>query len=386
MSDFRSAASGTRPLTYCTNVHAAANLDAFERVLREIVAPLLERRLGRNAPLLLGAWWPRDIVDELAVRSERREQHARVLDELGLIPASLNVFPAGRFHGPGVKESVYEPDWSTTERLEYTLRAAEVCAEFLTHARADRAVLSSVPLGFRGQMRERAPTVDHVHNVFRAALALDELHERTGVEVILALEPEPWCMLESIAEAIAWFDDVALPFAAGQGNEAAMRKHVGVCLDLCHAAVVGEDPIECLRRLARAGIRVGKVQLSSALVARGVRGHEALATQYRDPVYLHQTFEATGRVGPFVDLDAEVFGAASPVDTDVFLCHYHMPLHWRGDAMVETTQDMVIAFLQAIVAEPDLLDASVPLEVETYTNPKIEDELAFVVDTLQGAI
>ncbi len=244
--------------------------------------------------------------------------------------------------------------------------------------------MSTVPLGFRGQGRDAAPSCDHVENIFRAALALDELHARSGVDIVLALEPEPWCLLETMAEAVAWFEDFALPFAASHGNEAAMRRHIGLCLDLCHAFVVGEDPVACLRDAQRCGLRVGKVQLSSALAARGSKGCDGLRRRFRDPVYLHQTFEANGRVGPFVDIEDQGFLGLNPLEADVFRCHYHVPLHWHGDADVDTSHDVVVQFLEAIEAEPSLLPEGVPLEVETYTNPQIVEELAFVVERLLG--
>ena len=45
----------------------------------------------------------------------------------------------------------------------------------------------------------------------------------------------------------------------------ALRDHLGVCLDLCHAAVEFEQPAECVRRLEQSGIRVLKMQISAGL-------------------------------------------------------------------------------------------------------------------------
>ena len=66
------------------------------------------------------------------------------------------------------------------------------------------------------------------------------------------------------------------------------RRHIGVCYDTAHAAVAFEDPAEGLRRLARAGVRIGKVHLSSAM--RLAPTDEALEQlePFGDEVYLHQ--------------------------------------------------------------------------------------------------
>ena len=47
--------------------------------------------------------------------------------------------------------------------------------------------------------------------------------------------------------------------------EDALRQHLGVCLDACHAAVEFEDPDDVLSTLRNAGIRILKIQLSAGL-------------------------------------------------------------------------------------------------------------------------
>jgi sugar phosphate isomerase/epimerase len=365
--------SGRHPLSYCSNVHPATSLDQSEAVLRDQVAPCLRENLGAG-PLLLGAWWPQDLVFALDGDEGRLRAHGELLDELGLLPASLNVFPQGRFHGAGVKESVYTPDWRSEERLGYTIAAARVQAALLAERGVRFGALSTVPLGFRGRQRDARPEAEHLRMVFRAAQALSRLADDTGVQLVLAIEPEPWCVLETVAEAAAWLGDELAGFAAAQGDEAAVRRHVGLCLDLCHAAVMGEDPVAALELCRRSGLRVPKVQLSSALHARGPRGY-ARALEYAEPVYLHQMREqGGGRV--FVDLEESAARAHVPVQDEEWRVHFHVPLHWAGDEELGSTQGEVLRFVDAIRAGQ--LEAGTLLEVETYTNPSIAEELAFI--------
>ena len=379
-------ADGRHPVTYCSNVHPAQDLDEAERVLRRSVAPTLRGSLG-SSQLCAGLWWPQDVVRDLE-ESSRLRCHRDLLIELGLVPLSLNVFPIGRFHDARVKEAVYEPDWSSEERLAYTLAAGRCLAELLRDSAHDSAVLSTVPLGFRGLQREHRPSSEHLRNVFRLACAWEKLREETGVWLTLAIEPEPWCMLESIEEMLRWWVDEALPFAAAQGNEAALRRHVGLCLDLCHAAVVGEDPLEALDLCLRTGLRIGKVQLSAAPVAPD---HEALASliAWDEPVYLHQTWarardsrDPSERPGPWLDLsDPELAREASDSSGAVeYVSHFHVPLHWAGENGLRSTQNEVEAFLDAVRA--GALPEGTVLEVETYTNPEIAEEVAWAVQRL----
>ena len=48
-------------------------------------------------------------------------------------------------------------------------------------------------------------------------------------------------------------------------DEEIVRRHIRVCHDICHAAVMFEDQEEVLRKYAAAGIQVGKIQVSAAL-------------------------------------------------------------------------------------------------------------------------
>ncbi|MDP6424604.1 MAG: metabolite traffic protein EboE [Planctomycetota bacterium] len=373
-------ATGRHPLTYCTNVHPADDLAAAEAVYRELAAPALRNALGEG-PICLGAWWPADVARALAGDEARLRAHGDLLVELGLVPMSLNVFPLQRFHGDGVKASVYDPSWEDETRLEVTINAATAMAVLLERAGIDHGVLSTLPLGFRGADRTGRPTKAHARNVFCAALALERLRDERGVHLVLALEPEPWCVLETISETVTWIADEALAVAARNGNEAAVRRHVGVCIDLCHAAVVGEDPVVGVELCSSANVRVGKVQISAALVGRGPAGRDALVA-FDEPVYLHQAFARDARVGPFVDLSEPALRDAELPDDCELVSHFHVPIHEARMGELTTTHPQVTAFLDAVAN--DVLPVGVPLEVETYTNPQIADEVAFAANYLLG--
>ncbi|PIE22315.1 MAG: hypothetical protein CSA62_12945 [Planctomycetota bacterium] len=331
-----------------------------------------------EGPALLAAWWPEDLVRELAGEETKFRSHRDLLVKLDLVPASLNIFPQGRFHGARVKEQVYLPDWRDEERLAYTLAAAELQARILAEFEVDRGALSTVPLGFRGLDRRARPEPEHVQMLFRAALGLEQLEARSGVHLVLAIEPEPWCLLESVGETVAWIEDALRAYAATQGNEAVVRRHIGLCLDLCHAAVLGEDPVEALEFCKRSQVVIPKVQLSSALHARGKKGY-ARVLERDEPVYLHQ-MRAVDASRAFVDLGCAEARAYEPGSAEEWRVHFHVPLKWQGDAELGSTQDEVLRFVD--VVRGGGLAPGTLMEVETYTNPAIADELFFMVERL----
>ena len=371
-------ASGSTPLSYCTNVHPAQGLDEVERVYREISTPLLRRCLGEG-DVLLGAWWPRDMVREFVEDPARLEAHGDLCEESGLRPFSLNLFPMGRFHGDAVKEAVYLPDWADDERLVHTLDAARCLATLASRLDMPLGVMSTLPLGFRGRDRSARPGEVHRQNLFRVAQVLARIEEETGVHLELAIEPEPWCLLESVGETLTWLDDELAALAASQGSEGIVRHHIGVCLDLCHAAVMGEDAVQAHVAIERRGWRVSKVQLSSCLRARGSEGLLQLLA-FDEPVYLHQCRLAGEPARTFVDLSDRDLAGLQLESEDVVYSHFHVPLHDAGTEPLTTTQDLVRGYLDFVGT--GALRAGTPLEVETYTNPAIEEELRWTVGEL----
>ncbi len=375
-------AGGKFPLTYCANAHPAQSLEESERVLREVVGPVLRNCLGQG-PLCFGAWWPQEVVAELSAGGSKGDTlvaHRDLCLDLGLVPRSLNAFPMARFHGEPVKQRVYEPAWDNPGRLTYTLACAGLQAEFLQAFGISSGVISSLPLGFKGRDRGAHPRPEHQANIVRLALGLAALKEKTGVLIQVALEPEPWCLLETLGDTLAWLEEEASPAAARVGAEPALRRHVGICLDLCHAAVVGEDPIQGLRSALSHGWHVPKIQLSSALVARDDAGVRTLLAG-AEPVYLHQTWLSSGRLGPFLDLDDSKLATLILQAGEELRSHFHTPVHLDRQGALFTTQDQVLDFLR-LVRGGEVPGGTV-LEIETYTTPRMEDELLFVLKALE---
>src|SRR5207237_2709278 len=108
----------------------------------------------------------------------------------------------------------------------------------------------------------------------------------------ICLEPEPGCTLESAADVVRFFEG---PLAAAARelhvSEEVVRRHLGVCWDTCHHAVIFEPPEKVAARYREADITVGKMQVSSALALPDPRDLEARARflAFDEPRYLHQT-------------------------------------------------------------------------------------------------
>ena len=107
----------------------------------------------------------------------------------------------------------------------------------------------------------------------------------------MAIEPEPFCLLETTPETIQFFE-ILWDTADKAGIGGLVRQHIGVCYDVCHQAVEFEDADTAIRELAMADIRINKVQISCAIELdkpSDDKARQALAT-FAEQRYLHQTF------------------------------------------------------------------------------------------------
>jgi sugar phosphate isomerase/epimerase len=347
-------------LTYCGNVHAAPDLPSLLAALHEHAAPVARSARAAGRTFGLGAWWPEPLVAQLANDAAARASLADALRALDLPLWTLNVFPYEGFHDAVVKTAVYRPDWGHEDRLQYTRRCAEVGAALVQSG--SELPLSTLPLGYRAPGEAPADLRRMARNLARCASAFAAIEDRTGVRCVLAIEPEPDCLLETVAATAAFlerwlFDEGAWTTVP----EAVLRRHLGVCVDLCHLAVVGEDPLAALRDLHRRGIAVPKIQVSACLEARDASALDRLLA-FAEPRYLHQTAAANGLRA--LDLPDVAARRAEFAKAGVVRSHYHVPLFWDAPGAFGSTQAEVARVLRALARSPEPLPL---LEVETYT-------------------
>lgn len=350
-------------LCYATNVHPAEDLAGIARMIDGPAAAVREA-VSPGGMLGLGLWLPAAAAETLASSPDAAAATRARLAARGLSVATVNAFPAGGFHGARVKERAYLPPWGDPARLEYTRDAARAAARLLAPGAV--CALSTLPGTWKGWSDDPADRRTLARGLAEAARFLAGLADGTGVRLVLAPEPEPGCTLETTEGTVDfWHRDLA----AALGREAdRLLPHLGICVDLCHLAVAGEDPAESIRTLRRAGIPVPKVQLSAALEivapASDPAAVEALR-RFDEPRWLHQA-GARDRFGVghrAFDLPALFADLPAWLRHPRWRVHFHAPIHREEVAGVRTTRDLVAPAIRAA------LEADGPppvLEVETY--------------------
>jgi sugar phosphate isomerase/epimerase len=335
-------------VSYCTNVHPAEDLPGVLAQLDRYAEPV--RRLVGVDVLGLGLWLPAVLARELAASPELRAKLRSELDARGLEVYTLNAFPYGGFHDEVVKRNVYRPEWTDNARLRYTVDCATVLADLLPDS-ASYGSISTLPLAWR------TPWTAEDDDTATAAIAeltgvLDGMAAANGRPIRLAVEPEPGCVLDTVADAVRWLAPRVDP------------RYVGLCLDTCHLAVSFADPAETVASIYRAGLDVVKVQASAALQVEepGSDPARLALADFTEPRYLHQVRERSS--GAVLAADDLPEALAELPGRDVWRVHFHVPLHARPAAPLSATTDVLRAAVTALMSTVDVMPH---VEVETYT-------------------
>ena len=388
-------------LTYCSNIHPGeswaevrANIERYFPAVRDRVAP--ETLFGVG--LRLSARAARELGEGNALAEFRS-----LLTRNNLYVFTINGFPYGTFHGTRVKEEVYLPDWRDEERLRYTDELAELLVQLLPDG--VEGSISTVPGAFKPAMQAGGADVEKIaDNMLQHVAKLVDIKRRSGRHIALSIEPEPFCFLETIDESVGFFQQHLFSADAvrrvceltgldDKAAAAALREHVGLCLDLCHAAVEFEDAAACVRKLQEAGIRVTKLQISAGLRLPELTPKAVNALkQFDDPVYLHQVVEqGPDGIKRYADLPEALATATGKADGREWRVHCHVPIFMDDLGEFSSTR----SFISEVLAIHKRNPVSAHLEVETYTwnalpehlraggmELAIARELSWVMDTL----
>ena len=191
-------------LTYSTLVHPGDTWDDMWNSLITYV-PRVKERVAPREPFGISLRLSNSSAETLVHDKSKREQLKKFLGDNDMYLYTVNAFPYGPFKGRMVKEDVYEPDWSTDERTQYTMNVAEILGDVAPPGTSPS--IQSAPLAFKPRVTGPDMVARFTEHVMRVAARLVDIRERTGRTVGLALEPEPFCFLETTDETVDYFTD-----------------------------------------------------------------------------------------------------------------------------------------------------------------------------------
>lgn len=391
----RVSENGRYHLTYCLNVHPGISWQDVMRNIEVHVLPL-KQRFSPDRPFGVGLRLAGEASSELLLGDRLSEFH-EYLDQHGLYVFTMNGFPYGPFHGQTVKAEVHAPDWREDERAAYTLRLIQILAELLPDG-IDGGI-STNPFGYKPfiDVADRGTWLLFTERMVLMAERLARVREADGKFIHLDIEPEPDGVLGDCSELATFYEDWLLPLGVPLLSERLgadpvrareiMLDHIRVCFDTCHVGVGYEDPREVLDRFDTLGIKVGKIQVSSALKLRlgddaAERASQADALRpFDEPVYLHQVIQqnADGSMTRYPDLPEALPHIGDP-KAEEWRVHFHVPIFLDRFGAFESTQDTIIDTFE-LLRERQFTGH---LEIETYTWDVLPPELKQDIQTSIG--
>jgi hypothetical protein len=355
-------------LAYCTNVHHGQNwpetfgsLEKYALAVRNRVCP--DRRFAIG--LRLGSQAAMELAD-----GQTLLEFQRWLEKNDCYIFTINGFPYGQFHGAPVKEKVYLPDWTSSDRLDYTNLLFDLLVKLLPDGVAGS--VSTLPGGFKQFIQTETQINAIRQNLWRCVEYIARLSEHTGKQLHLGLEPEPLCLLENSAETISFLAKIR----DEHRNDSRLQEFLGVNYDCCHFAVEFEEPQNALAAFEKAGVRISKIHLSSALKTAATPDALAALKKFSDDVYLHQVVarDPDGQFQFFRDLP-DALNSKLDVQNSRFpewRIHFHVPLHAPAVQPFQNTNDHLTGVLDWFEKNPN---ACSHLEMETYTWEVLPPEL-----------
>ena len=362
-------------LSYCSNIHPGEDWEQTYHSLKTYL-PKIKKEVAPESPFGIGLRLSNQASLALDEGSNLKD-FKDWLDQNQFYVFTMNGFPYGNFHNERVKDMVHAPDWTTQERLDYTERLFDQLAFLIPDGISGG--ISTSPVSYKhwhtsDKALDKAFTTG-AESMAKIVLQLEQIERNTGKYLHLDIEPEPDGMIENSDEVLYFYDTYLIPIATqkliavlGCNKEKArdlILRHITVCYDVCHFSLAYEEPEYTLAKFKSAGIKVGKIQVSSALKILFEEGdNEAIwhsLSQFNEPTYLHQVTEKIGnKVVTYRDLP-EVLEQRSHAKE--LRSHFHVPIFLERYDHLFSTQDQILKVLEYLRKD----QFSDQLEIETYT-------------------
>jgi len=353
-------------LGYCTNIHPAETWAETMTALRTHVMGVKQRLIetggqSPDKPYPIGLRLSAQAAQELLTGSELPKFRDWLAENNSFV-FTINGFPYGSFHGTRVKEKVFQPDWTSPERVLYTQQLFQILA-----ALAPAGTSGSVSTLPGSHKTFHADENAICNNLIELADFIEDLSQKHQIDLHLGLEPEPLGHFENTAESLAFFQKLH----AKAGSRSTIENRIGLNFDSCHFAIEFDDAAPSLDALSTAGIRLSKIHLSNAL-ALNPQNPEAIAAirNFDEPTYFHQVIakRADASLARFADLPLFLHaidsGEISANDFVEARVHFHIPLDAQPSSPLLSTDQHVRETLAWCQQHPAACEH---FEIETYT-------------------
>lgn len=372
-------------LTYCSNIYSVDTWEDIFISLKKNI-PNISSKLSPDKPFGIGLRLSNNAANQLLEKNNIMI-FQQWLSDNNYYLATINGFVYGNFYNTNIKAKVYQPDWTSLKRANFNFTLISILRKLCPEG--EEIGFSTSPLAYKFDLYKKNKklfkdlTIKYLLALLKNLILIEK---EEGKTIHIDFEPEADCVLENIYDVINFFENFLLKdLALHLTRELDISlieaknyifKHLRICYDICHQAVQFEDHIKNFKILKELGIKIGKIQLSSALeinVKQNTLSKLMMdLDRFKDKVYLHQVVikNVDGSFYKFRDLPEALENFDDSKDS-FWRIHYHLPIFEKNyDNLLTTNKEIqnVINFLKSFAITSCL-------EIETYTWEIIPEDL-----------
>ncbi len=350
--------SSNSHLAYCTNVHPGKDLEETLHSLKTFTLPLRYRIASKQKAFAIGLRLSYKSAQELS-HPKTLQKFKRWLKKHNCYVFTINGFPFADFNKGRIKEQVYWPDWTCSDRLSYTNLLFDLIVEL--EPQSQDLSISTLPGSFKRFINNAEQQTLIFENLLKCHQHILKVADRSGYDLHLGLEPEPLGLFETTEETIR-FIHAFRSFA----QDHSVQKTIGVNYDTCHMAIQFENAWESLSLFEKESIRISKLHLSSAIKGRYSPAFLKAIHPFVEEKYLHQVVAMNkfGQINRVEDLDQALDPSQFALVESEWRIHFHIPLHTLPEKPLQSTSDHTQDTLDYLIKNPH---TTKHIELETYT-------------------
>ncbi len=131
-------------LTYCSNIHPGESWNEVFKALKDHL-PAVKKQVSPDQPMGIGLRLSN--LASLELKEAGTTTFKEWMRNHGFYVFTMNGFPYGGFHRQRVKDQVHWPDWTKSERLDYTIRLFGQLEDLLPEGQ--EGGISTSPLSYK---------------------------------------------------------------------------------------------------------------------------------------------------------------------------------------------------------------------------------------------
>lgn len=352
-------------ITYCSNIFKNNKLIDLIKNLKEYKKKNKEQK---NISICLS----NNILKEIKKNNNIKKIYTWIkINKLNI--KLINGFVYKQFHTKKIKEFIYYPDWTKIERYNFTkniLYFIQKINKFKNFG------VTTLPISYEAWIKKEKKynLKKSINNLFKILEIIIKIKKYKKRNIHLDIEPEPFCSIEKCNDFIIFFNTWLIPLIKKNFKLKYkikekkyikyIRKHINICYDACHSAVMFENQKKNLDLIKKEKIKIGRIQISSAIKIKFIEKNKINLDFLKKSSFLHQSIIKLKNNKIIKKKDFFELKNIKDLIIKEIRIHCHIPIYEKKISKnIYTTQNELILLIKNMIKNKDIKN----LEIETYT-------------------